>query len=183
MDLLTFGLILFFALHTIPFFPRLRNRLYERFGEKAWKIGYSLVALTGLVIIGFGYANAPYEPLWSFPKWGSQLTIYAMAPAFILMAAGNLKGHIRKILRHPMLIGFFIWGAGHMLANGDLASTKLFGAFAVFSLAAIVSAEARNKVSGHTPTLSGDFKAIFGGLVIYAVVFFAHGWLFGAPLG
>ncbi|MCH8347394.1 MAG: NnrU family protein [Proteobacteria bacterium] len=183
MDLLTFGLILFFALHTIPLVPELRTRLHHKLGEKRWKIAFSLASLAGLVMIGFGYARAEYAALWQPPGWGYDAAIYAMAPAFVLIAAGDLKGHIRKILRHPMLIGFFLFGAVHMLANGDLASTKMFGAFAVYSLAAIISAEARNKISYHTPALKGDFRAIFGGLVIYAVFFFAHGWLFGAPLG
>jgi uncharacterized membrane protein len=182
MDLLTSGLIFFFALHAIPFVPGLRDGLCERFGEKAWKIGFSLASLAGLVMIGFGYARADLVSFWQPPVWGYDALLYAMPLVFVLMAAGNLKGHIRKILRHPMSIGFFLFGTIHMLANGDLASTKMFGAFAVYSLAAIISAEARNKISDHTPALKGDFRAIFGGLVIYAVFFFAHGWLFGASL-
>ncbi len=182
MDLLTFGLIFFFALHVIPFVPGLRDGLYKKLGAKTWKISFSLASLAGLVMIGFGYARADFVAFWQPPAWGHDAALYAMPLAFILIAAGDLKGHIRKILRHPMLIGFFLFGTSHVFANGDLASTKMFGAFAVYSLAAIVSAEARNKISDHTPTLRGDFRAIFGGLVIYAVFFFAHGWLFGASM-
>ena len=182
MDLLTFGLIFFFAVHSIPFFPKLRNGLYGKFGDKSWKIGFSLASLAGLVMIGFGYAKAEFAYLWQPPVWGYDAALYAMALAFVLIAARSMRGHIRKILRHPMLIGFFIWGAGHVFATGDLASFKMFGAFAIYSLVAIVSAEMRKKVSDHTPETKEDLKAVFTGLVVFAAFFFAHGWLFGAPL-
>lgn len=182
MDLLTLGLILFFALHSIPFFPKLKKAICEKLGHKAYYRGFSLVSLILLVVIGFGYAKAPYEALWSFPGWGDQLATYAMAPAFIFIIAGNLKSHMRKILRHPMSLGFFIWGASHVYATGDLANVELFGSFAVYSLVSIISAEVRGKVPDHKPNTREDLKAVFAGLVVYAIFFFAHGWLFGAPL-
>jgi len=182
MDLLTLGLIFFFVLHCIPFFPGTRNGLCNKLGHKVYHRGFSLASLAALIAIGFGYAGAPYEALWSFPRWGDTLALYAMAPAFIFIAAGNLKTHLRKVLRHPMSVGFFIWGASHVYATGDLANVKLFGAFAVYSLVAIISAELRGKVPAHKPEAREDLKAVVIGLAVYAVFFFAHGWLFGAPL-
>ena len=38
---------------------------------------------------------------------------------FILFAAANMRGHLRRLLQHPMLIGLLIWSSVHLLANGD----------------------------------------------------------------
>lgn len=81
-----------------------------------------------------------------------------------------------------MSVGFFIWGATHVFATGDLANVKMFGMFAVYSVVSMVSAEMRKKVPDHTPDSKEDVKALIAGLVVYGVFFFAHGWLFGAPV-
>jgi len=182
MDLLTFGLIFFFVVHCIPFFPKLRNSLAGKLGEKAWKGLFSLASLAGLVLIGFGYSKAPYEPLLSVSPGAVYFAYPVMFPAFILIIAGNLKGHIRKMVRHPMMLGFFIWGISHLLATGDLANVKMFGAFAVYAVVSVISAELRGRVSAFTPKYKEDVKAILSGVILYAILFFAHGWLFGAPL-
>lgn len=78
MDLLTFGLILFLVLHCLPFFPKLKNTVCNRLGHKTYYRGFSLVSLAALVIIGFGYADAPMKPFggsragvinWRFTLW------------------------------------------------------------------------------------------------------------------
>ena len=50
-------------------------------------------------------------------------------PASYRSPASGPAGHIKHAIRHPMLIGTILWAAGHLLANGDLASLFLFGAF------------------------------------------------------
>jgi uncharacterized membrane protein len=49
------------------------------------------------------------------------------------------------ITRHPVLLGFAIWAAGHIIANGDLRSILLFGGFALFAIGAIPMIEKRAK--------------------------------------
>ena len=50
--------------------------------------------------------------------------------AFVFVAAAYLPpGSIKHRLKYPMLVGIVLWAVGHLLANGDLASLLLFGAF------------------------------------------------------
>ena len=63
-----------------------------------------------------------------------------------------MKGHIRKKTRHPMLLGMVLWGVVHLINNGDLASVSLFGAFLLYSLFAIVSANRRGKIPSYEVT-------------------------------
>ena len=75
MVLLICGVIVFFTIHLIPTFPRLRQRLVERFGIGVYKILYSLGAFLALVLIGIGMSRAPdyllYEPLVA--PWATDL--------------------------------------------------------------------------------------------------------------
>jgi uncharacterized membrane protein len=112
MTVLILGLVLFLGVHLVPALPRLRAALAGRLGEKAYKGGFSVLALLGLVLIVVGYARAPAEPRLFAPFVGA----HALAPAlmivsFILLAAANMKTHIRRSLRHPMLIGVGLWAA------------------------------------------------------------------------
>jgi uncharacterized membrane protein len=103
-----------------------------------------------------------------------------MAVAFILVAVANVPGRIRRLTHHPMLIGVLIWATLHLLANGDLASNILFGAFALWAVFAILSAERRGKRLGSGPgTLKADLIGAVIGLVVFAIVFYFHGDLFG----
>jgi uncharacterized membrane protein len=48
------GIALFFGLHVMPSLPNVRDRLVGRLGIKRYKGAYSLVALSGLVLIVMG---------------------------------------------------------------------------------------------------------------------------------
>jgi uncharacterized membrane protein len=103
-----------------------------------------------------------------------------MAVAFALVAVANIPGRIRRVLRHPMLAGILIWAAFHLLANGDLASNILFGAFALWAVFAILSAEYRGKRLGSGEgSLKVDLAGAAAGLLVYAIVFYFHADLFG----
>ena len=58
---------------------------------------------------------------------------FAMTLAFILFAAANMRGHLRHALKHPMLLGLLIFSGVHLLANGDLRGTVLFGALLAYA--------------------------------------------------
>ena len=56
-------------------------------------------------------------------------------PAIIFIVAAYIPGHIKRVLKHPMLVGVKLWALAHLIANGDLGSIILFGsilAWAVF---------------------------------------------------
>jgi uncharacterized membrane protein len=110
---------------------------------------------------------------------------------------------IIRVTRHPVMWGIMLWAGVHVLARGDLASLIFFGGF--LSLAAIgtLLIDARK-----ADTLGGDWKRfveatsnvpfgaivsrrnrlrfaeigwtrLFAGLAVYAVLLFAHPFIFG----
>ena len=138
------------------------------------------MALAGLAFIAIGYGRVEYQELWHSPAWASRLALAVMPIVFILQVAAELKGHIRKKIKHPMIIGVLLWAAVHLVNNGDRASLYLFGSFAVFSVFSILSSNRRGKPPDYA-TANGrhDVIAVGLGTVLSAGVLWAHPFLFG----
>ena len=180
MALLIAGLILFIGVHVIPSFAKLRATLAGRLGENGYKVLFSLVSVAGLVLVAIGYGRVPPEQIFEPSQTARFLLPPAMAVAFVLLGVAVVPGRIRRALRHPMLAGVLIWSALHFLANGDLASNVMFGAFALWAVFEILSAEYRGKRLDKGPgSLKADLAGVVGGLLGYALIFHFHAQLFG----
>jgi len=129
----------------------------------------------GHVCAVMGYRE--YEPLAA-----RHLAPFAMILSFILFAAANMRGRLRRALGHPMLIGLLIWSAVHLLANGDRAGTVLFGAFFAYAAIDLVSAVRRHAVKAFEPVARHDTIAIVGGTAVALAVMTFHRLLFGVPV-
>jgi uncharacterized membrane protein len=91
--------------------------------------------------------------------------------------------HIRRAVRHPMLIGLLLWSGVHLCANGDLAGTILFGSFLAYAVVDLISAIARGAVKAFVPQWKFDAMALAGGLLLAALTMHFHSSLFGtAPV-
>lgn len=180
MGLLIIGLVLFIGVHLVPSSPGLRSRITGAIGLNGYKGAFSLVAAAGVVLICIGYAHTPYEPIFTPSETARVVLPVAMALAFVLMACAYAPGRIRRLVRHPMMAGVLIWSSLHLLANGDLASNILFGAFAVWSVVAILSAMQRGQSLGNDRIRPwADWIAAAIGLIVFGIVFYSHAWLFG----
>ena len=183
MTLLVAGLVLFIAVHLIPSVAPLRAALIARLGPGPYRGLFSLVAAAGLVLVVWGFARAPFEPLYAAPAWGRQVAMFAVPVALVLFAAANMPTHIRAVLRHPMLLGLLLWATAHLLSNGDLRSVVLFGGFAGYAVLGLVSAVARGqRLSDKAPRLAMDGVAIVAGLVAAGLLAVFHATLFGVPV-
>jgi len=182
MTLLILGLVLFIGVHLVPAAPSLRAALAGRLGEKGYKILFAVASALGLVLIVLGYRAAPVEQIFTSSETARSLLPVGMAIAFVLVATSQVPGHIRHLLRHPMLTGVLIWSGLHLLANGDLASNILFGVFAAWALFDIFSAEHRGKRPVPArPVFRADMIAVVAGLAVFAAVLYFHADLFGVP--
>src|ERR1700730_7280398 len=115
------GLVLFLGVHTLTTQRDLRANLVASMGEGGYKIGYALVSLAGLVLIGWGFAHAVSAGginVWYPPKFLKHITVALMLPAVILVAASYIRGRIYTAIKHPMLSGVKLWAAAHLVANG-----------------------------------------------------------------
>ena len=184
MTLLVAGLALFVALHLIPSVPPLRAGLVERMGAMPYRGAFSIAAFASLAMIVWGFAEAPFEPVYSPPTWGRHAAMALVPVALVLFAAANMPTHIRAVVQHPMLLGLLLWALAHLAANGDLRSVVLFGTFAGFAVVAAVSAVARGKrpAADKAPSLAMDAAALVSGGVATALLTYFHAALFGMPV-
>ncbi|MEM9300719.1 MAG: NnrU family protein [Pseudomonadota bacterium] len=184
MTLLIIGLVLFLGIHLVPVTVPLRTALVGKLGDNGYKGLFSLVSLAGLVAIVMGFSRAPYVPVYDPVPWARSAAYGVMSIVFVLLAAANMPGHIRRVLKHPMLIATILWSTAHLLANGDQRSVLLFGAFLAYAVVDMISEITRGKtLIGPKPaSWKKDLMAVVGGLVLYAVVAKFHGHLFGVPI-
>jgi uncharacterized membrane protein len=183
------GLVLFLGVHTLTTQRDLRARLIGTSGEAAYKIGYSLVSLLGLVLIVWGFANyraTGWIDVWYPPKAFRHITVALMLPAVILVVASYLRGRIYTTLKHPMLAGVKLWAAAHLLANGDLGSIILFGSFLAWAVFDRISLKRRADAGGPPIPVGGignDLIAVAVGAVAYlALAFVFHPVVIGVPV-
>ena len=188
--MLVLGLALFLGTHVFTSRRSARASLRERLGEGAYKGLYSVVALVGFGLIVYGYgamrASAQNMVIWTPPAFFSHITLLLMWPAFIIFLSAYLPGYIKKVTKHPMLLGTKIWSFSHLLANGDLASMLLFGSFLAWAVYARISLKSRERVEPPvplTPKWTMDIVAVVVGTAVYlAFAFLFHALWIGVPV-
>ncbi len=172
--------MLFLGAHLVPALPDLRAALVRRLGEPRYKGALSLLSLLGLSLIIGGYAlSAPGARLFEPSPTAIAMAPYAMTLAFILLAAANLRGHIRHSLKHPMLLGIAIWASIHLFANGDTRGTVLFGSFLGYAVLDLFSAVQRHAAKHFAPSTRYDLIAVVAGAIAAVAVMALHHFLFG----
>lgn len=180
MNWLVTGIVLFFGVHLLPSFPRLRESLANPMTEYGYKGLFALLSLAGFVMIVVGYADTPRLAVYTPPSWGHWLPIVVMPFSLMLLAAAYVPSNIKRVTRHPMLWSVFLWALAHLFANGDLAGVLLFGSFAVYAPVAMYSANRRGAtLSERRVTWAYELVVIAIGVVAYVLIAHYHQWLFG----
>ncbi|MCC6763365.1 MAG: hypothetical protein IT293_01770 [Deltaproteobacteria bacterium] len=130
---------------------RVRARLVSRIGTGPFLGLYSIVAFLFFVpLVWIYFTNKHAGPLlWSIPlgpvlRW---LLYAAMLVAYILIVAGLFRPSpaaivpgdprprgAQRLTRHPLLMGFGLFGLLHMVPNGNAADVAFFGGFPLFVL-------------------------------------------------
>ncbi|PHY17339.1 NnrU family protein [Caulobacter sp. BP25] len=188
MTILILGLALFLGVHSVRIVAAPFRNAQIAANEKRWKGLYSLIALVGFGLIIWGWILArPLAPqVYDPPAWGRHAAMGLVWIAFILLPTANAPtGRIKATVRHPMLLGVILWSAAHLLANGDLASAALFGAFLAWAVVDLVSAVSRKEPPPVVVKPRADVIAVVAGTALYAVfVLGLHRLLFGvSPMG
>jgi uncharacterized membrane protein len=192
MTALIAGLLLFLGLHSVRIVADgWRSAQIVRIGERRWKGLYALVSLVGFVLLIWGYGQARADPviLWNPPAWSRHVVALLTLPAFVLVVAGNMRGtRMKAAVGHPMVLGVKLWAFAHLIANGTLAATVLFGSFLVWAIVDFASLRHRDRALGtvYPPgSVRRDAMATLIGIVAWVVfAFWLHGLLFGVrPFG
>lgn len=183
MTWLIVGLVLFLGIHSIRIIPGMRDAMVKGFGAGGYKLLYSLISIAGFVLIVWGKVEAhPSEMIWDPPLWTRTLALIAVPVSLILLVSTYTPGHIRRAVRHPMMLAVLVWSGSHLAANGELASVILFGSFFVWSVLVLIPAYLRGGAPSTPPGWGGDVTAVvIGGLLAAALARF-HLYLFGVAV-
>jgi uncharacterized membrane protein len=193
MAALVLGLVLFLGLHSTRIFAEgWRTRTMESFGEKEYKLLYSVLSIAGFALLVWGYGLARHDPviLWNQPPvWTRHLASLLTLAAFVLLVAAYVPGNaIKAKLRHPMILGVKVWALAHLVSNNTLADLVLFGSFLVWAVLDYRAARRRERTLAtviDAGPLSRTILTVVIGVVAWAVfAMWAHRVLIGvSPLG
>ena len=154
---------IFFLTHSLPVRPKVKSRLVSMLGPRGFTFVYSISSLGMVIWLVAAAGNAPFVLLWDQAPWQRYTIFFGMLLVCLLFALTigrpnpfsfggfhderfdpHRPGLIRWI-SHPMLLALAGWSALHVLPNGDLAHTILFGVFAVFALAGMAIVDRRKQ--------------------------------------
>jgi uncharacterized membrane protein len=180
LALLILGLVLFIWPHAFVAQRDARARLIGRIGEGPYKILFAIVSIAALVLIGYGYGlyrATQWIDVWSPPLWTRHVVVVLMWPASIFVVAAYIRGDIKRVLKHPMLVGVKLWAAAHLVANGDLGSIILFGSFLGWAVYDRITL--KNRPDPGAPDIpSGGRRNDMIALVVGTLLYLALGFLF-----
>lgn len=187
--LLAAGLVLFIGAHVFIALRPQRAAVIAAIGEWPYKGALSLISLAGLFLIfkGFGaYLEAGPIPLWSPPRFMRHITEALMLPACIFLASTYLPGHIKRVVKHPMLTAVKTWALAHLLVNGDVGGILLFGSLLAWAVYDRITLKHRSDPGGPPIPDGGyrnDIAAVIVGLILYAALALVfHPLVVGRPL-
>ena len=183
------GLALFLGVHSTRVFANdWRNRTLARMGEKPFRGVYALLSIVGFVLLVWGYGQARQQGvlLWNPPTAMRHIASLLTLIAFVLLAATYVpRNHIKAKLHHPMVLATKVWALAHLLANGSLAATVLFGSFLVWSVVLFAACRRRDRRE-HVVYPAGTARmtavTVLAGVAFWAIfAFWLHRVLIGVP--
>lgn len=174
------GFAVLFAAQQINARQASAANLARRYGRAGAGIGLVALALAGLAMVLVGHARADYTYVWLPPASTRALILPLMFIAFILVAASLVPSNLRRLTRRPALWGVVVWSVAHLFAKENLGAIVFFSGFGLLALAELGSLSGRGieRTHFHQAWLRESLTVAVGG-VMFIVVFFAHGALFG----
>ncbi len=188
MTLLIAGLLLWIVVHAFPAVaPAKRAALQQKLGRQPYRGVFSLFILASLLMIVFGWKAATPTGVYVPPMMPGLVSSLLVLAGLILFFASQFNGHLKRITRHPQMLGTILWASAHLLTNGDSRSVALFGSLAAWALFEIVMINRRDRAAGESVTFEAaakfDALAVVVGGVVFALVGHFHMQLFGvAPV-
>jgi uncharacterized membrane protein len=174
------GLVVFLGAHVFATMRDRRAALVARIGEWPYRGLFSLVSIAGIVLIGYGFASyraAGLIMVWQPPAWTHHIVEILMWPASIMIVAAYIPGNIKRVLKHPMLVGVKTWAFAHLCANGDLGGIILFASVLAWAVYDRVTLK-RRKDPGAPPIPAGGWRNDIVAVVVGTIVYLALGLVF-----
>lgn len=185
MTLLIIGLLLWSGIHFVPsLFIDLRAGLIKKLSLSAYKGLFTVSIVISIVVMVAGWKSIEPDLLYPPPAWGRYVTFLLALLTFILFVAARRKTNIKRVLRHPQLVGAVFWSVGHLFSNGEVRSLILFMGIGVWALVEMALINRREGVWVRPEPLpiSKDVVTVLAGVVVSSVLVFAHGYITGVSL-
>lgn len=185
MELLIIGLFLWSATHFIPSLGNSYKTLFiNRFGEKVYTALFSVVILSSLALIVFGWRSATPTFLYVLPDIVRPIAMILLVLAFLLFGAAKHQTRIKRVVRHPQLTSVIVWSSAHLLVNGDSRSVTLFACLGAWAILEIIFINKREGpwVKPDAPSWKIEIKGILISIAIFFVAFLLHPYIAGVSL-
>ena len=182
---LIIGVLLFSLTHLYPaIFITNREAVIGKIGLNPYKGIFTLFVLSALGMIIFGWRSSEALFSYSSPDWGPLALKGLMYPALFLFIAARANSNVKRLIRHPQLSAIALWGAAHLLANGDSRSLVLFGTLTVWALIQMFFLNRRDGTwqKRNPAPLSQDIIVGLIAFAVYLALFFGHGYFSGVAL-
>jgi uncharacterized membrane protein len=190
LAIMIIGLAVFLGSHTLVTLRPQRAAVVERVGEGPYKGLFALLSLMGILLIGYGFAlyrANGYIDIWMPPRWTRHVTELLVWPAIIAIVAAYIPSEIKRVLKHPMLVGVKLWAVAHLVSNGDLGSIILFGSILAWAVYDRISLKRRTDAPAPAVVTGGGYRndfivVVVGTLVYFVLGFWFHPWVIGVPV-
>lgn len=185
MALLVAGVLLFAGVHLIPSLaPGLRNAWHSKLGEGGYKGTFSLLLLLSFALMIMGWRSTPPQYLYTPVAAAKHPAMGLLLIAFLLMVVSARPSRLKQWIRHPQLSGLLLWGFAHLLLNGDVRSTVLFGGLTVWAAIEIVAINRRDGawVKADLAPWSADLVNLVIAVIAVIAVVFLHPYISGMPV-
>jgi len=188
MTRLAIGVLLWSLVHFIPSVTAgFKKAMFNRFGEYPYKGAFTLLMVIALYLVISGWSSlTPVEPevlneIYIAPEWGGHVAALLVLIGFVLFLAPYPPNNIKRMFRHPQLIGFACWGVGHLLAVGTARAIVLFGGLTVWALLEIYLINKRDGawVKPDKAPVKNDVTMVAFAVLVYLAFLYTHHLLFG----
>lgn len=176
---LILGVLLWSGAHL---FKRLAPEARANMGDKGKGL-VALALLASVVLMVIGYRAADYIAVYEPPYFLRHLNNLLMLFALYFTSPGPSKGALFYKMRHPMLTGFKIWAAAHLLVNGDLASLILFGGLLAWAAIEVITINKSEPdwQPNEKGTIAKDAMFFVASIVLLGVIGYIHGLIGPSP--
>ncbi len=192
MTRLVLGLLLWTIIHFIPGLAvDFRKNLINRFGENPYKGMFALLMVVSLYLIISGWQSmtpvAPdvLEMIFTPPEWGVYAAGLLVLIGFILFLAPYPPNNLKRIMRHPQLIGVVSFSVGHLFAVGTARAIVLFAGLTIWAVIEIVLINRRDGewVKPARAPIKKDVALVVFSVLVYMAFLYTHHLMFGgSPL-
>jgi len=135
------------------------------------------------VLMVLGYLGMEFIHVWAPPSFMVHINNLLVLIAIWMMSPAPKKGALLNGMRHPMLAGFKLWAAAHLLVNGDLASIILFGGLLAWAVAEVIVINRSEPEwqPGPKGTIAKDGMFFAASIVLLGVIGYLHGMIGPSP--